>query len=261
MTDFVDLHCHVLPGIDDGPADLEGALSMARVAWEAGTSTIVATPHLRSDFPAVRVEEIAGRCSRLSAELSSSGIGVRIVPGAETSLVWALQADKAQLSAASYGGDGNDLLLETPEDVSMLDQLIYEVRRQGFRVILAHPERSRTFQREPGRLQNLADQGVLLQINADALLGKPGGPTRQLAEHLCRHGLAHVIASDGHRATAWRPVGSLALGVEAASRLVGHARASWMASAAPAAVVAGRELPRPPEVEVVRRPFWRLGRK
>ena len=169
MDGFVDIHSHVLPGLDDGPADLDASLAMAWAAVAAGTAVLAATPHLRSDFPGVEVSEIAERCRRLQSELDARGVGLRVVAGAETSLTWALEASDEDLRLATYGQRGADLLIETPTDVSMLEQLLYQVRLRGPRVTLAHPERSATFKRDPDRLTRLADQGILLQVNADAL--------------------------------------------------------------------------------------------
>jgi protein-tyrosine phosphatase len=178
------------------------------------------------------------------------------VQGAETSLVWALEASDAQLRAATFGGRGTDLLIETPDDVSMLEQLLFQVRIRGVRVTLAHPERSPTFQRDPAPLERLAAQQVLLEVNADALLRDRGSHTRRLTEHLCRAGIAHVMASDAHRGTEWRPVGALAAGAAALASLVGEARADWMTRSAPGAIVAGDPLPEPPPVVKPRRRRW-----
>lgn len=261
MDGFVDIHSHLLPGIDDGPENLEASLEMARAAAESGTGTLVSTPHLRSDFPAVHVQEIAERCRAVAEAVRAAGITLEIVPGAETSLAWALEAGDDALTAATYGGRGTDLLIETPDDVSMIEQLLFQVRVRGVRVTLAHPERSPTFQRDPAALERLAGQQVLLQVNASALLAKPGSPHRRLAEHLCRTGLASALASDGHRAQDWRPVSALAPGVEALASLVGEARADWMARAAPGAIVAGMTLPEPPEIQAGSRSLWRRLRR
>jgi protein-tyrosine phosphatase len=256
LTQFVDIHTHVLPGIDDGPPALEDAVEMARAAMAAGTRTIAATPHLRADFPNVDVRELEARCQALRAKLSEETVQVELISGGEASLVWALEASDEEIGLGSYGRRGTDLLIETPGDVTNIEQLLYQLRARGFRVTLAHPERSPSFQREPGRLRSLSEHGVLLQVNAGALLAPHGSPFRRLAEHLCREGFAHVIASDGHRASSWRPVGALATGVQAATALVGGARAQWMASEAPAAVISGADLPTPPEIERPERP-WR----
>jgi protein-tyrosine phosphatase len=251
MSGFLDIHSHVLPGIDDGPKDPDGSVEMLRRAAESGTSTIVATPHLRSDFPDVHVREIAERCATLNSLAQSAGIDIRLLAGAEVSLVWALDAGEEELRLASYGQRGTDLLIETPlSSTTGLGAGLYEIYRRGYRITLAHPERSRNFQEEPSAVSRLIDQGMVIQVNADSLL-EDARKSRvgRLGRWLCTEGLAHVLASDGHRAESWRPVTSLALGVQAAGALVGPERAQWMARDAPAAVLEGRPLaPAPPVI-------------
>jgi protein-tyrosine phosphatase len=252
---YVDVHAHILPGIDDGPTDLEQSLAMARAAVASGISTIAATPHLRSDFPAVRIDEVADRCRDLSAALHSEQIPLRIMPGAEVSLEWAVEANDDLLRLASYRQRGTDLLIEAPLAPAVgLERFLYLLRSKGYRVTLAHPERSLQFQRDDAGLRALVDQGVLIQLNADSLLS-PGGHrgTKRLARRLLIDGFAHVIASDGHRGASWRPVTRLEAAVAAAAELVGRERAQWMAGAAPATILAGGELPEPPPITSGRR--------
>jgi protein-tyrosine phosphatase len=252
---YVDLHAHALPGIDDGPPDADEALAMLRAAAAAGTGTLAVTPHLRSDFPSVRVSELARRCQELRKASELAGLDIQIVSGAEVSLVWALEATDEQLALATYDQQGTDLLIETPTfNVVGLESLLYRLRAKGFRVTLAHPEQSVEFQRDPSRLVDLVRQGVLVQVNAEMLLAGPRrSETRRLGRHLCAEGLAHALASDGHRATSWRPVSSLAEAVPAAVTLVGPERARWLTQAAPAAIIAGVELPQAPPVRAGRR--------
>ena len=260
MDGLVDIHAHLLSGIDDGPEDLEGALDMARAAVAAGISTIAVTPHLRSDFPDVHVEEIAERCSQLAETLRAEEVPLELEPGAEVSLVWALEAGEEALKMATFGQRGRDLLVETPGQVTMLGPLLYQLRSRGLRITLAHPERSFDFQRDPSRLEQLVQDGLLLQVNAMSLLAPRRSGVRQLSERMCRDGLAHAIASDGHRGHDWRPVTALAEGLEALTALVGHERAAWMTRAAPAAILRGEPLPpRLPAVEPPpgRRRFFR----
>jgi protein-tyrosine phosphatase len=251
----VDIHAHVLPGIDDGPRDLDGSLELLRAAVEAGTTTIAATPHLRADFSDVHVHELAARVSLMREAVEEAGIPIRLVSGAEMSLSWALDATDEELRLASYEQRGTDLLIETPStNVLGLDRLLYEFRRKGFRVTLAHPERTAQFARHQDLLRALVDQGVLLQINAESLLGSAGrSGYRRVARNLCTEGLGHVIASDGHRASGWRPVTELGEGAAAAAELVGPARARWMVSTGPAAILDGKELSEPPSIEQQRR--------
>jgi protein-tyrosine phosphatase len=245
---FADLHSHVLPGIDDGAPDLAESLAMLRAASAAGTTTIAATPHLHADFPFVHVEQLADRCAQLRAAIAGEGIDIRLVSGAETSLIWALEASDEELRLASYGRRGTDLLIETPsQGVAGLDTLLYQLRVKGLRVTLAHPERSPEFQRDPSQLADLVQQGVLLQVNASALLrGSRSAPDARLARRLCVDGLTHALASDGHRAATWRPVDALAAAEHAARAIVGPERARWLTHDAPAAILAGAQLPTPP---------------
>jgi protein-tyrosine phosphatase len=257
MNRYVDIHAHVLYGIDDGPADRPDAEAMLRTAARSGTAAIVATPHLRSDFPDVHVNELAARADELRAWIGEQGLEIELINGGEVGLVWALDAADEALRLASYGQRGGDLLIETPNTIVGLEALLYQVRTRGFRVTLAHPERSREFQRDPSMLEALVERGILVQINADALLGDPKrSPTAKLAHQLCEDGLAHALASDSHRASRWRPVNVMPQAVAAAAELVGARRAEWLAVDSPAAIVAGRPLPEPPLIVAPQRGRW-----
>ena len=262
---YVDIHAHVLPGIDDGPDDLDGSLAMARAAADSGIATIVATPHLRSDFPDVRADELAERCEALGETLGRERIPLVLVPGAEVSLPWAFQASDEELALASYGQRGTDLLIETPTmSLAVIKEAVSVLRSRGYRVTLGHPERGLRLRGDYDRLCELVTEGVLLQINADSLLGASSRRgTGRFARRLLSDGLAHAIASDGHRGTAWRPVTQLAAAVEVAAELVGSERARWMAQTAPAAILEGAEIPKAPAaIQRPRRPgLFGLGRR
>ena len=255
MSGLIDLHAHILPGIDDGPTDLDAALAMLRAAAETGTTVIAATPHVRPDFPNVHIHEISERCEQLREAAIKAEVDIRIVPGAEVSLVWAFEASDEELTLASYQQRGNDLLVETSSmSAAMFDMMLFGIRARGFRIVLAHVERIPEFQRDPARLEALAEQGVLLQVNADALLARPrSSPGARVGRRLCTDGLVHVLASDGHRAFAWRPVTQLREGAEAAAALVGPERARWMTESVPAAILEGSQLPEPPPTVTTRR--------
>lgn len=247
---YVDIHAHLIPGVDDGPPDLEAAVDMARAAVSVGIGTIATTPHLRSDFPDVHLEEIASRCDVVREALAREGIPLEVIPAAEVSLPWAIEATDEQLALASYGQRATDLLIETPFTGTVgLDRFLSLLRSRGYRVTLAHPERSAQFQRDHGPLRDLVDQGVLLQVNAGSLLGPGNRGRRRLARTLLEEGLAHAVASDGHRGDHWRPVTLLADGAAAAAELVGEQRARWLAIASPGAIVVGEDLPPAPAVK------------
>jgi protein-tyrosine phosphatase len=263
---LLDLHTHVLPGIDDGPPDSEGSRALIEEAVAAGTTTVVATPHLRHDFPLVRPGELASRCSALERLLPSS-CSVKLVSGAEVDLMWAQSASPAELRMASYAQQGSDLLIETPYGPlgPAFEERLFHVTAQGFRALLAHPERNPSFQATPGRLAALVRRGVLVQVTASALGLPRRSRTGRLARALIREELAHVLASDAHSADSARGAG-LTNGLRMASEIE-PARARWMVSLAPAAVIAGESLPAVPGKQLAARRPWgrriarlRLGR-
>ena len=245
---WVDLHSHVLPGIDDGPATMIDSLAMALVAAGAGTRVLAATPHVRSDHPEVRIEELAGRVADLNGRLAERNVDLSIVGGGEVALTEALERPVEELRLVTLAGNGRDLLVDTPHGPlpSSFETLVLAVAGRGFRVVLAHPEHNPDFQREPERLGALAEAGVLLQVTAGSFTASRKAAWRKLAERLLREGWAHVLASDAHSAS-WRPP-VLGDGIQAAERAVPEAAGEleWMARDVPAAIVAGGELPERP---------------
>lgn len=253
---MLDLHAHVLPGIDDGPPDLAAAIEMARGAVADGVTVLAATPHCRRDFPAVVPAELGRRVGELSAALEREGVDLEIAQGGEADVYWAHDATPEDLVAASYRGRGTDLLVETPYGAlpPVFEQLLFELALRGLRILLAHPERSVSFRGDPRRLGALVDRGVLVQVTASALAGPRRSRSRRFADTLIREGRAHVIASDSHGAGIARP--PLSAGLAAAER-IDPVRARWMVEDVPAAVLAGDPLPPSPRAHARRPAPWR----
>lgn len=258
---MIDLHAHVLPGIDDGPEDLAGSLRMLGVAEAAGTRIIAATPHVRADHPRVVPHEIPQRVAELNHAAAREGLDIRVVPGGEIALLEALERGPEELRAVTLGGNGRDLLVETPWSplASAFETLLSRVAGRGFRVLLAHPEMNRTLQDEPERLPELRAQGVLLQVTAASLAAAPRTPHARLALRALREGWIDVVASDGH-AAAWRPPGlgeALAIARERVPEA--GAELEWLVEDAPRAVLDGQPLPPRPR-RSRRRSRWRWRR-
>lgn len=236
---MIDLHTHILPGVDDGPRDLAGSLTMAEVAQANGIRVLVATPHIREDHPRVRPEEIAELARAVDAELAAHGIDVRVVPGGELAITRAVELSDEELRLVTLGGNGTDLLLETPHGAlpSVFETIAMDLIARGFRVTLAHPELSREVQKRPEILRRLVDAGALVQLTASSLearWSRRGG----LARRALKERLVHVIASDAHSAT-WRPPDlSVAAGLGALGR--------WLTADVPRALLDGAALPPPP---------------
>jgi protein-tyrosine phosphatase len=257
---MIDLHTHALPGIDDGPGELPGSIALLAAAAAEGTLTLAATPHVRADHPGVVPAELGGRVSALATAAAEAGVEIELVAGGEVDLSWALQAGDDELRAVSLGQQGRDLLVETPYGTlpEHFEDRLFTLSVRGYRVLLAHPERSPTFQRDRRRLAALVEHGTLLQVTALSLSStERRSRSRRLAQELVRHGLAHVIASDAHGGHI--PRSGLRAGVEAAARIAPH-RAEWMVTAAPAAILAGRPLPEAPTERVAGRGLARLRR-
>jgi protein-tyrosine phosphatase len=231
---------------------MDEAVALAAELAADGVRTVVATPHLRDDHPRVVPAELAARCARLGERLTSAGIGLEVLPAAEVDLHRGIEATDEELRLVSLGQGGTHLLVETPYSqlTSLFEDQLFGLQLRGYTLLLGHPERNIAFQQRPERLEALVRRGVLVQVTADSLVRPPSGSrSAQAARALLQRGLAHVIASDAHGPAIART--SLAAGVRAARELVG-ARGDWMASDAPAAILAGEALPAPPAAE--RRP-------
>ncbi len=244
---MIDLHTHVLPGVDDGARDLDEALALLREMAADGVRMVAATPHLRADHPRVDPNALAGQVAALQDAVDDAGIPVELLPGGEVDMAWAYRSGGDELRKVSYRQRGSDLLLEAPYAplAPAFDGLITRLHERDYRILLAHPERNPTFQHEPARLAALVADGVLLQVGADSLIELPRrSRTRRLATSLVSEGLAHVLASDSHgMSSGRRPL--LSAAAVAADRLAPRS-SEWLLMEAPAAILAGEPLPRRP---------------
>jgi len=261
---MIDLHSHVLPGLDDGPDLMEESLAFVRAAAKQGTTVLAATPHLRDDYPDIEVESLAGRCALLNEQIPAS-LDLEVVSGAEIDVFWAQRASDDQLRLASFEQRGTDLLIETPYGPVPVgfEDLLFQISMRGYRILLAHPERNQSFQREPERLRRMVQRGILLQITVPSLLRKDrASRSRKLAIELVREGLAHNLASDSHSGGSFRPP-ALRVGVEALGDIAPE-YAEWLVTDAPAAILDGTPLPPAPRDAAPKRglklPGWLGGR-
>jgi len=207
----VDIHAHILPGLDDGPITVEESLAMARSAARDGTDVIVATPHYRD----MELEHQSGRVVRelsdtLNAALRSDSArrnapSVRILTGMTNRLDTSLP-DLVDSENAITLNRTRFLLVEPPFNrlPSYVEDVIGRLLTQRLVPVLAHPERNNEFQRDPKRLQRLVDEGVIVQIAAGSLTGLYGSGARRAAEGFIRRGIAHVVASEMHADTSPR---------------------------------------------------------
>jgi protein-tyrosine phosphatase len=256
----IDLHSHVLPGIDDGPETLEESALLARAAAAAGTRILVATPHVSRRYlndPGT----IAGLVETLNTRLASEHVALKVRAGAEVALSRAAEAESEELERLTLGG-GPWLLVEPPfaPAAKGIDLLVRDLLKRGHRVVLAHPERCPAFQRDPRMLAALVAEGVLTSITAGSLVGRFSASVRRFSLTMLREGLAHNVASDAHDRYA-RPPGMAA----ELDQIGAGALADWLTRAVPAAILDGTDIPRRPPVSLPdlkqeRRRLWKRDR-
>jgi protein-tyrosine phosphatase len=238
----IDLHCHILPGVDDGALDLADSVAMAGQADADGVRLVCATPHIRHDHD-VRIAELPGRVAELNETLEVAGRRARVLLGAEVAETIVERLDDAELRALSLGGGGRWLLLE-PRPGPLSDSLtatVDHLAARGLRCLVAHPERHLAPDLVE-RLVVLVRRGALVQATAAHV---EEGPAAEGMLALAHRGLIHVVASDAHSSHGGRPVrlsGALARLAEV-EPIAGHL--DWVAHTAPRAIVAGED-PAPP---------------
>lgn len=235
---MIDLHCHILPGIDDGSRDEDDSLAMARVAAADGIAEVCATPHIRHDHD-VRIEEIADRVATLNRRLEEEGIAVTVLQGGEVAETAVEALSEEELARVSLGG-GRWILLE-PAPGPLGDSLLRRVAHlaeRGHRALIAHPERHLSADMFE-RLAALVVEGALVQATADFFLRD------EMADGMltmAEIGLVHVLSSDAHTSLAGRPLrlGPAYERLRAVADLEPHLE--WISQTAPRAIVAGEEL-------------------
>lgn len=238
---MIDLHCHILPGVDDGALDLRDSAGLARQAAADGIEAICATPHIRHDHD-VRIEEMAGRVRELNRHLAAEGIGVEVLPGGEVAETAVEGLSDEELQRVSLGGGGWVLLEPAPGPLGdSLQRRVERLAERGHRALIAHPERH-LGKDLLARLGRLVAAGALVQATADFFLREDSADGMRA---LAAAGLIHVLSSDAHSSHGGRPA-KLRAGLQRLAEVEPVAsHIEWIASEAPRAIVAGGPL-RPP---------------
>ncbi|MEJ5342437.1 MAG: CpsB/CapC family capsule biosynthesis tyrosine phosphatase [Thermogutta sp.] len=251
---WVDIHCHILPELDDGPPNWDQALAMARLAVREGTAWIVATPHQRGRYQQNTPAVIASRCEELRRRLREAAIPLEIFTGADVRIDEGL-VESVKRGEVSMVGTGRYVLLELPHDIYLpLDSLLRELKRVGVTGILTHPERNTALLRHPEKLEEVLSAGALLQLTAGSLTGAFGPAVRQFAEELLLTGRVHVVASDGHGVRGRPP--TMGEATRHIARRLGRDAADILCRRNPARIVQGMPVQSLERVEAAE-PFWR----
>lgn len=204
---MIDLHCHILPCLDDGPQHGEEAVEMARLAAADGITDIVATPHTANGLYQIGRERIETAVRPFQDILDRERIDVKIHPGSEVHIHLELLQAVQDGAVALLGETRRYLLLELPTIHLPLftDHMLMSLLDTGITPIIAHPERNEGLRKSPDRLLKWLHQGIMTQVNGCSLLGRSGKKTQAFAKDLLQGGCVHVLASDGHNAGARPP--------------------------------------------------------
>lgn len=197
---MIDIHCHILPDFDDGAADLEEALCMARAAAASGVTGIVVTPHFRGEADSLsQLTTLVSRYQTLRTALAKAGIRLELHLGAEI-LCLPQTPRMARQKRLPTLGNTNYLLCEFffGESQVYMDKILSALTASGYRVVVAHPERYEAVQRDLRIAERWFRQGYVLQLNKGSVLGSFGPRVQQTAEAMLESGLAHILASDAH---------------------------------------------------------------
>lgn len=258
---MIDLHCHILPGIDDGAPDLDEALAMARVAVADGITVTACTPHI---YPGMYENDAAGirvAIAGLREALHREDIPLQLVEGADVHLTPDLVRDLRNGSIPTLNGS-RYFLFEPPHHVAppRLENVVFDLVAAGYVPVLTHPERLSWIDNHYPLFATLVKGGAWMQLTAGAITGRFGGRAKYWAERMLDEGLVHIVATDAHRSDKRPPL--LAEAREAVGKRLGQAEAVRMTETRPAGVL--RDLPPetlelsdPPPVRSVKPSLWR----
>lgn len=246
---MIDLHTHILPGVDDGVQSMDDAVAFARMAATDGVTTVVATPHYRDGFFVNPRTEVLAGVRALNARLSDERVPLTVLPGAEVHISADVIARVKDGHAPTLADNGRTVLFELSMSQYPLDleNLVFQMRLAGLQVLFAHPERIRYFGDDLARYEAVIRLGAFGQLTTGSVTGLFGEDIAEFSEELVRKRLVHVIASDGHNTRGRPPVMTSAMA--RLSSWVGDDLARRMADDIPRAFIEGRDPELPPMPE------------
>lgn len=218
---MIDLHSHILNGIDDGPAEIEESLALARRYVEAGFSRVVATPHwIMGTAWMMKIEDIRSRVESFNDVLQGEGIAIQVFSGMEIAMDEEIPAMLSQGRLLTLA-DAGYLLVETPFQrlPSNWEQLFYNIIAKGYRILLAHPERCAQIIAKPEMMHEIISSGVYVQCNYDSFIGGYGDAIYRAARKMLLNGYVHCLATDSHDSFLRQP-GNAATAIDHIGKII-----------------------------------------
>ena len=200
---MIDLHCHILPGVDDGANTMEESVEMARLAVKEGITHILATPHHMNRHWFNEKQDVIKLVTQLQTELDRQGIDLTLFPGQEVRLYGEIVQDIKEDKILFTDEQQQYLLIEFPTETipSYAERLFYDLQSSGRTPIIVHPERNHEILKNPNRLKDFIDKGALAQLTAASYTGGFGKKIEKVSRQLIEANLVHFIASDAHNVT------------------------------------------------------------
>ncbi|WP_373893853.1 tyrosine-protein phosphatase [Virgibacillus sp. CBA3643] len=197
---MIDIHCHILPGVDDGAVSLPESLAMAREAANEGIQKIIATPHHQNGTYRNSRANIIGATDYLNGKLQKEQIPVEILPGQETRIYGDMLGDLKRGDVLPLNEGSGYVLVELPTNhvPEYSTQLLFDMQIAGYKPIIVHPEKNREFLENPDKLYRMVKNGSLTQISAPSVIGKAGRKVQRFSHQLLASNQTHFIASDAH---------------------------------------------------------------
>ncbi|MCM3216414.1 tyrosine protein phosphatase [Niallia taxi] len=199
---MIDIHCHILPGVDDGPVTIQESMLMAREAVAEGISTIIATPHHRNNKFENKKNQILEHVSEFNSLLDKENIPLTILPGQENRIFGELLEDFQKGEILTLA-NSDYLFIEFPTSSvpRYANRLLYEIQTEGITPIIVHPERNKEVLNNPDILYNFVKNGILTQVTAASVAGYFGKSIKKFSLQLIENNLTHFLASDAHNTT------------------------------------------------------------
>ncbi len=239
---MIDIHAHILPGLDDGPEELSQAVKMCRIAEGDGIQTIVATPHTLNGVYLNEKERILKEIRTLRQSLDSEGIRIDILPGTDTHVHPELLNHITRGHVMTLNDTGKYIMLEFPDYFvfPQIKEFLNLLISKGIIPIISHPERNKQILRKIGLLREMIALGALSQVTAMSITGGFGRGVKRAAEKMIKENLIQVIASDSHSPNKRPPVLSSAL--DRVEKWIGTKEALDMVTTIPEAIISGRRV-------------------
>lgn len=197
---MIDLHCHILPGVDDGAQTLEDSLEMARKAISQGITHLMCTPHHNNGKYTNPADQVIEKVATLQQELDDRHLALTLLEGQEVRITGSLLEEIAKGEILFTDLDDTYILIEFPtgEVPAYTNQLFFNLLNQGHTPVIVHPERNAVFRKNPNDLIPFLEMGVLTQLTAPSIVGIFGKEIQKTAKTMLKHGMLHMVASDAH---------------------------------------------------------------